>query len=239
MSLFGRKNLNLDDFTTKKKKGPEKGKKQKSTNSLGQRKQTRPRFQIAETALEIDSPFLGKGSVTSSSFLSSLATDSDSLFSSLDLGSKSSSKSNLKYKKSNVLSAPTPAPNKLVEQALASSKLNAITSEGPIEANPRIGKRKLKAAKKHAKSLTKGAAWFNMAKAEVTKEKKNDLDVLKLRSAMEGIHHYKRNNMTHTPKYFQVGTIVETKADFYSARIPKKQRKKTLAEEFGAEYGAL
>lgn len=95
----------------------------------------------------------------------------------------------------------------------------------------------MKAAKKHAKSMTKGAAWFNMAKTEVTKEMKNDLDVLKHRSAMDRIHHYKRNNMTHTPKYFQVGTIVETKADFYSGRIPKKQRKQTLAEEFASEFG--
>ena len=28
-----------------------------------------------------------------------------------------------------------------------------------------------------------------------------------------------------------MGTIVETSADFYSSRIPKKQRKKTLVDE--------
>ena len=37
------------------------------------------------------------------------------------------------------------------------------------------------------------------------------------------------------PKYFQTGTIVENAADFYSGRVPKKQRKKSLVEELLAD----
>lgn len=122
-----------------------------------------------------------------------------------------------------------------VNDALSSSKLVDMT--GPLEASPRLSKRQKKRLRDQERSLTKGSAWFNMAKAEITKEKKDDLNALKLRSAMGGILHYKRNNITHTPKYFQTGTIVETSADFYSSRIPKRQRQKTLAQEFAADYG--
>lgn len=123
------------------------------------------------------------------------------------------------------------------KEALASSKLKTVTQAGPVEPTPVLSKRQLKRDRKHERSLTKGSAWFNMAKTEITKEKKNDLEALKLRSAMDRVLHYKRNNITHTPNYFHVGTIVETSADFYSSRIPKKQRKKTLAQEFAADYG--
>lgn len=33
------------------------------------------------------------------------------------------------------------------------------------------------------------------------------------------------------PKHFHLGTVVESPVDFYSSRIPKKSRKRTLAEE--------
>lgn len=123
------------------------------------------------------------------------------------------------------------------QEALASSKLGKLAPDGPMEAMPMVGNRKIKRSRKEERNLTKGSAWFNMAKAEITKDKKNDLEALKLRSAMQGVLHYKRNNITHTPKYFHVGTVVENSADFYSSRIPKKQRKKTLAQEFAADFG--
>lgn len=33
------------------------------------------------------------------------------------------------------------------------------------------------------------------------------------------------------PKHFHLGRIVDSPVDFYASRIPKKQRKRTLAEE--------
>lgn len=33
------------------------------------------------------------------------------------------------------------------------------------------------------------------------------------------------------PKFFQMGTVVEGSAEFHSARMAKKERKRTLAEE--------
>ncbi len=34
---------------------------------------------------------------------------------------------------------------------------------------------------------------------------------------------------------FQVGTVVDSPVDFYSSRIPKKQRKRTMVEELLAD----
>ncbi|CAL8142856.1 unnamed protein product [Orchesella dallaii] len=221
MSLFGRKDFKkLTDSATQSKKD------KRDSKSLSKRA-VKPRiFTLPETPFEIP-PMLCKDSFGDTNF---------NLFSSEPLFARTSS----------LLSSPFSTTsssefgagrNKIVDEALAKSKLSTLNAEGPIEPTPKLGKRKLKAAKKQAKSLTKGSAWFNMAKQEITREKKNDLEALKMRSAMEGIHHYKRNNMTHTPKYFHVGTVVETSADFYSSRIPKKQRKNTLAQEFAADFG--
>lgn len=33
------------------------------------------------------------------------------------------------------------------------------------------------------------------------------------------------------PKYFQLAEVVDSPVDFYSSRVPKKQRKRTMAEE--------
>lgn len=51
---------------------------------------------------------------------------------------------------------------------------------------------------------TKGPGWFNLPAPEVTEELKNDLHVLKMRSALDPKHFYKKNDMEVLPKYFQV-----------------------------------
>jgi len=93
------------------------------------------------------------------------------------------------------------------------------------------GKKALKRERKAEKEKTAGASWFNMAQPELTDEKKQDLEVLKMRKVLDGKTFYKKNDLESLPKYFQVGTIVENATDFYSDRIPKKMRKQTLVDE--------
>lgn len=214
----------LFSFTPDSKElGSNKNKKERE--GLSQRKKATPRpFQISTSEFELDCPVLGGSSSDDFSLLSKSTTDPSALtFPSSS--SKISSASSSTYR------------NSKVETALAKSKLATLSSDGPIEPTPKLGKRQRKAAKRLAKSLTKGPSWFNMSKVEITKDKKNDLEALKMRSATNGVLHYKRNHMTHTPKYFHTGTVVETAADFYSSRIPKKQRKSTLAKQFAADFG--
>lgn len=97
-------------------------------------------------------------------------------------------------------------------------------------------RRQLKKLGMREKEKTKGFHWYNMSAPEMTDEKKNDLMVVQMRQALDPKHFYKRSTTTKTqPKYFEVGTYVESPVDFYSSRLPKKERKKTLVEELMAD----
>ena len=80
-----------------------------------------------------------------------------------------------------------------------------------------------------------GSNWFDMKAPHLTSQLKNDLKVLKLRSALDPSRHYKANDSKKLPRYFQVGTVVADSADFYSGRIPRRQRKQTLVDELLAQ----
>uniref|UniRef100_A0A8C8S652 Deoxynucleotidyltransferase terminal interacting protein 2 n=1 Tax=Pelusios castaneus TaxID=367368 RepID=A0A8C8S652_9SAUR len=95
--------------------------------------------------------------------------------------------------------------------------------------------RQIKKRRKAEKEKTAGDAWFGMKAPEMTNELKNDLKALKMRASMDPKHFYKKNDRDGLPKYFQVGTVVDTPIDFYHARIPKKQRKRTIVEELLAD----
>ncbi|KDP28005.1 hypothetical protein JCGZ_19085 [Jatropha curcas] len=78
-----------------------------------------------------------------------------------------------------------------------------------------------------------GKDWFDMPAPTMTPELKKDLQLLKLRNALDPKRHYKKGDSKTKalPKYFQVGTVIESATDFFSGRLTKKERKATLAEE--------
>ncbi|KAK2898361.1 hypothetical protein QQF64_032453 [Cirrhinus molitorella] len=96
-------------------------------------------------------------------------------------------------------------------------------------------KHALKLKRKAEREMTTGDGWFNMRAPELTEELKNDLKALKMRSAMDPKRFYKKNDREGFPKYFQVGTVVDSPEDFYSSRLPKKERKRTIVEELLAD----
>ncbi|XP_066480452.1 deoxynucleotidyltransferase terminal-interacting protein 2 [Tiliqua scincoides] len=93
----------------------------------------------------------------------------------------------------------------------------------------------LKKQRRVEREKTTGDGWFGMKAPEMTEELKNDLQALKMRAAMDPKRFYKKNDRKGLPKYFQVGTIVDSPVDFYHARIPKKERKKNIVEELLAD----
>jgi len=133
--------------------------------------------------------------------------------------------------------------NSRVSDALSKS---VITDDfGRREAIPssKQSRREKKKAHLAEKESSKGAKWFHMKRAEMTEEEKRDLKLLKMRKALDPKTFYKGDDMKGLPRFFQKGTVVESKAEFYSSRIPKKQRKQTLADELLAdskfvEYGS-
>lgn len=80
---------------------------------------------------------------------------------------------------------------------------------------------------------TAGEKWFNMPAQTITPELQKDLQLLKLRAALDPKRHYKKGDSKSKtlPKYFQVGTVVDSPLDFFSGRLTKKERKATLADE--------
>ena len=79
-----------------------------------------------------------------------------------------------------------------------------------------------------------GNGWFNMPAVEYTPELRRDMRLLKLRGAYDPKRFYKTDDTSKLPKHFQVGTVVEGAQDFFSARMTKKERKRTFAEEIAS-----
>ncbi|CAC5362675.1 rRNA-processing protein fcf2,Deoxynucleotidyltransferase terminal-interacting protein 2 [Mytilus coruscus] len=95
--------------------------------------------------------------------------------------------------------------------------------------------RQQKKQRRKEREKTKGKNWYNMEAPEMTEEKKNDLMVVHMRKALDPKRFYKNNDTVSIPKYFQLGTVVESSADFYHSRVPKKQRKSNMVEELLAD----
>ncbi|KAM6921122.1 deoxynucleotidyltransferase terminal-interacting protein 2 [Xenentodon cancila] len=92
-------------------------------------------------------------------------------------------------------------------------------------------KQDLKLKRRAEREKSTGDSWFNMKAPEMTQELKGDLQVLKMRGSLDPKRFYKKNDRDGFPKYFQVGTVVDSPVDFYHSRIPKKERKRTMVEE--------
>jgi len=94
------------------------------------------------------------------------------------------------------------------------------------------GPRQLQKERRLEREKTKGRDWFNLPAPEMTEQLKNDLTVLQMRKVLDPKRFYKGPDIRGAlPKYFQMGRVVETPADFYSGRIPKKQQKSSLVDE--------
>ncbi|CAB3411106.1 unnamed protein product [Caenorhabditis bovis] len=85
--------------------------------------------------------------------------------------------------------------------------------------------------RKEEREKTKGSQWFNMPATEITEERKRDLELLQMRGVLNPQAHYRRNDRQVLPKYFQVGRVVDAPEDYYSSRMTKKERKKTMVDE--------
>lgn len=103
------------------------------------------------------------------------------------------------------------------------------------EIKPKIGKKKMKKLKKEEREKTKGDGWFGMMAPEMTEEKKRDLEVLQMRGAIDPKRFYKKNDHKSLPKYFQIGQVVDSAADFYSHRTTKKAAKRSLVDDLMAD----
>ncbi|KAL5011291.1 hypothetical protein ScPMuIL_009842 [Solemya velum] len=117
-------------------------------------------------------------------------------------------------------------------------KKSAITPDFEKNSTIPAYEESLRQSKKHRKleqEKTKGKGWYKLPLLDPNSERKNDLLVLQMRKALNPKQFYKGMDHKALPKYCQFGRIVEDPADFYSSRVPKKQRKKTLVDELLAD----
>ena len=82
---------------------------------------------------------------------------------------------------------------------------------------------------------TAGKGWFDMKAVEYTPELRREMRMLKLRGAYDPKRFYKNADTSKLPTHFQRGTVIGGAADYYSARLAKKDQKRTLAEEIMAD----
>ncbi|KAL3824638.1 hypothetical protein ACJIZ3_020667 [Penstemon smallii] len=118
-----------------------------------------------------------------------------------------------------------------VEKSIALYKPDSQLIDG-LYLPPNDPRKLNKLLKKQVKD-TAGKNWFDMPAQTITPELKKDLQLLKLRSAIDPKRHYKKGDskLKTLPKYFQVGTVIESASEFYANRLTKKERKATLADE--------
>lgn len=97
-------------------------------------------------------------------------------------------------------------------------------------------KRQLEARKRREqRKAGAGSGWFNMRAPIMTPEIKHDLEVLQMRSALDPKQFYKKNDRKALPKHFHIGKIMDSPVDYYSTRLTKKERKRTIVDELMAD----
>ncbi|KKA29487.1 hypothetical protein TD95_001604 [Thielaviopsis punctulata] len=108
------------------------------------------------------------------------------------------------------------------------------------------------AAKKQSKTDkadTAGPGWYDLPKTNLTPELKRDLQLLRLRNALDPKVHYKKQSLrSQVPRYSHVGEVIAGPTEFFS-KLTKKEKQNTFAQEilakeksngrFKAKYGEI
>lgn len=92
--------------------------------------------------------------------------------------------------------------------------------------------------RKHGEPKHATQKWYSIPTKEITPEVKMDLKILKLRNALDPKRFYKTNDESKLPERFEFGTVVEPAAEFYSSRLTKANRKRTITEELLSDRDA-
>ncbi|KAK9806285.1 hypothetical protein WJX72_008533 [[Myrmecia] bisecta] len=125
----------------------------------------------------------------------------------------------------------TGLPAALMADEDASRKVPKLQAGAGDAERPGLPNRAAQRAARKAAPETAGRDWFDLPATPITDDMKRDLRLLRLRGAYDTKRFYKSADQTKFPKYFAMGTVVETPADYYSGRLTNAERKRTLAEE--------
>ncbi|XP_025406572.1 deoxynucleotidyltransferase terminal-interacting protein 2-like isoform X2 [Sipha flava] len=93
----------------------------------------------------------------------------------------------------------------------------------------------IKRDKKRQEAKTKGKNWFDLPATKLTDSVRHDLDLIRMRSALDTKRFYKKNETEAYPKYFQIGTVVDSPYEGKTGRLINKERKRTMVDELLAD----
>jgi hypothetical protein len=65
----------------------------------------------------------------------------------------------------------------------------------------------------------------------MTEELKNELEVVRMRNALDPKRFYKRSENKKLPKYFEIGKVMESPLEHHSTKNEKKRKAKSLVQE--------
>ncbi len=74
--------------------------------------------------------------------------------------------------------------------------------------------------------------WSGMKKNALTPEMKDELNLIQLRGYINPKSFLKKPDWKSLPEYFQVGTVVDGGDEPKSMKMPKRERKGTLIDQF-------
>ncbi|RYC63379.1 hypothetical protein CHU98_g2806 [Xylaria longipes] len=152
------------------------------------------------------------------------------------------------------VSAPRPSNNEMVKNGITTKTPTSkpTTSAPSIRKSQELSVRLPEARKSKREMAHKadaGPQWFNLPATDLTPELRRDLQLLKMRDVLDPKRHYKKDTTRAIPEFSQVGTVIPGPTDYFSARMTKKDRKRTLLEDvletedttrrFKSKYGEI
>ncbi|KAB0802654.1 hypothetical protein PPYR_04840 [Photinus pyralis] len=121
--------------------------------------------------------------------------------------------------------------NDLLNKSVLTPEFETLTQVPPYE----VAETRLRLQRQRERAKTKGAKWYGLPATELTKEVKDDLQILQMRSVLDPKRFYKKNDLSVLPKYFQIGKVMDSPLEFYNNRLTKKEKKETLVDELLAD----
>jgi hypothetical protein len=83
-----------------------------------------------------------------------------------------------------------------------------------------------------SKAPRSGSGWFDMASSTVDERARSDMQALAVRHIADPSRRYKvERRGAPGSRFFQLGTVIEGRGEFYSSRLKRKDRKASLTDE--------
>ncbi|KAK0760772.1 hypothetical protein N5P37_005708 [Trichoderma harzianum] len=93
----------------------------------------------------------------------------------------------------------------------------------------RVPRPQVAASEQRKGKNTAGPEWFDLPKTDLTPEFKRDWQLLRMRNVLDP-KQQRKTLRASAPVYSQVGRIIASPTDPYSARLGSREKKKTLSE---------